>query len=67
MSARHIRAARRKHGRNALNPALPVNVAFESLRGFLRDARPDAKAFATRTQLEAPALPRASGVQTKGK
>lgn len=67
MSSRQIRSARRKHSRNALNPALPANVAFESLRGFLRDARPSVRASATRTQLDAPALPRASGVQTRGK
>ncbi|WP_211606164.1 hypothetical protein [Paraburkholderia nemoris] len=39
MSSRDIRKARRQHGRNALNPALPMSAALEALGAHLRDAR----------------------------
>jgi hypothetical protein len=39
MSSRDIRKARRQHGRNALNPALPMKAVLEAIRGHLHDAR----------------------------
>jgi hypothetical protein len=38
MSSRDVRKARQSHGRNALNPALPMSAALEALGSDLRDA-----------------------------
>jgi hypothetical protein len=60
MSSRAIRAARRQHGRNALNPALPMSAALAALGSHLRDAR-------RTTSTKRPQDRAAQATQTKGK
>ncbi|MFM0385868.1 hypothetical protein [Paraburkholderia dipogonis] len=60
MSSRDIRKARRQHGRNALNPALPMSTALEALGAHLRDAR-------RTTRPKAPASGVRPAINTKGK
>ncbi|CAB3744258.1 hypothetical protein [Paraburkholderia rhynchosiae] len=39
MTSKDVRKARQSHGRNALNPALPMSAALQALGSHLRDAR----------------------------